>query len=234
MNQQTTQLPGAQRPLDTASFFGPNLHPAVSRLVGGRRGMVDGALPPAIFVAVSALGGMVVSRPWAIGFALALAAGTAVSLGIWRLRQDQTLKQVVRGLVALTVAVIFVVLTGEPRAFFLPGLYVDAAYAVLFASSVLVGRPLAGVVYAALFQTGPGWRQIAKVRRAFVVATLGWSAIYALRAGAQWFLYQADAPVLMAVAKVSLGWPVTIVAVALTLAAVRRAVRGSTGTSDVS
>jgi len=185
MNQQTTQLPGAQRPLDTASFFGPNLHPAVS-------------------------------------------------LGIWRLRQDQTLKQVVRGLVALTVAVIFVVLTGEPRAFFLPGMYVDAAYAVLFASSVLVGRPLAGVVYAALFQTGPGWRQIAKVRRAFVVATLGWSAIYALRAGAQWFLYQADAPVLMAVAKVSLGWPVTIVAVALTLAAVRRAVRGSTGTSDVS
>ena len=45
---------------------------------------------------------------------------------------------------------------------------------------------------------------------------------------------QADAPVLMAVAQVSLGWPLTILAVALTLAAVRRAVRTSTGTSDVS
>ena len=64
----------------------------------------------------------------------------------------------------------------------------------------------------------------ARLRRVFAVASLGWSAVYALRAGTQWALYQEDAPVLMAIAKVSLGWPLTVVAVALTLAAVRRAV----------
>ncbi|WP_148575388.1 DUF3159 domain-containing protein [Nocardioides caldifontis] len=215
----------ADRSLEIPSFFGPNLHPAVARLVGGRRGMVDGALPPALFVATSALAGTVVSRPTAIGTAVAVAAGTAVGLGIWRLLQRQPLKQVVRGFVGLTVAVVFVLLSGEARAFFLPGLWVDAAYAALFAASVAVGRPLAGVVYAALFQTGPAWRLDRRLRRVFAAASLGWSAVYAVRAGTQWVLYREDAPVLMAIAKVSLGWPLTVVAVAATLAVVRRAVR---------
>jgi hypothetical protein len=225
MSQVTSSGAAADRSLAISSFFGPTLHPAVARLVGGPRGMVDGALPPALFVATSALGGTVVSRPVAIGSAFGVAAGTALTLGVWRLLQKQPLKQVLRGLIALTVAVVFVVLSGEPRAFFLPGLWVDAAYAVLFAGSVAVGRPLAGVVYAALFQTGPAWRHDRRLRRVFAVASLGWSAVYALRAGTQWALYREDAPVLMAIAKVSLGWPLTVVAVAVTLAAVRRAVR---------
>ena len=123
------------------------------------------------------------------------------------------------------VAVVFVLASGEARAFFLPGLYVDAVYALLFAGSVAVGRPLAGLVYAALFRTGPGWRSDPRLRRVFVAASLGWASVYALRAGTQWALYREDAPVLMAVAKVSFGWPLTVVAVAATLALVRRAVR---------
>ena len=80
---------------------------------------------------------------------------------------------------------VFVILSGEARAFFLPGLYVDAVYALVFAGSVAVGRPLAGVVYAALFQTGPAWRNDPRLRRVFVGASMDWSAVYALRAGTQ-------------------------------------------------
>ena len=230
MAHNTASAAAAHSSLETSSFFGPTLHPAVARLVGGRRGMVDGALPPALFVATSAIGGTVLSRPAAIVSAVGVAVGTAITLGAVRLVQHQPLKQVLRGLTALTVAVIFVLLSGEARAFFLPGLYVDAVYALLFAGSVAVGRPLAGVVYAALFQTGPAWRNDPRLRRVFAGASLGWSAVYALRAGTQAALYHEDAPVLMAIAKVSLGWPLTVLAVAATLAAVRRAVR-STATS---
>ena len=231
MSQITSSEASALRSVEASSFFGPTLHPAVARLVGGPRGMIDGALPPALFVATSAIGGTVMTRPYAVGTAVGVAVGTALVLGAVRLAKDQTLKQVIRGLVALSVAVLFVLLSGEARAFFLPGLYVDAAYAVLFAGSVAVGRPLAGVVYAALFQTGPAWRHDPKLRRVFRLATLGWSAVYALRAGTQWALYQEDAPVLMAIAKVGLGWPLTVIGVALTLAAVRRAVRSTTSRS---
>jgi hypothetical protein len=178
MAQNMITVADRQGSLETSSFFGPTLHPAVARLIGGRRGMVDGGLPPALFVAVSAVGGTVMPRPLAIGAAVGVAAGTALTLAVWRLLHDQTLKQVVRGLVGLTVATLFVILSGQPRAFFLPGIYVDAAYALAFAGSVVVGRPLVGLIYAALFRTGPGWRQNLRVRRVFVAASLGWSAVY--------------------------------------------------------
>jgi hypothetical protein len=156
-----------------------------------------------------------------------MAGTTALTLGVLRWSQGQSLKQVIRGLVALTVAVVFVVLSGEARAFFLPGMYVDAFYAVAFAGSVVVGRPLVGLAYAALFRTGSAWRDDARVRGTFVIASLGWSGVYALRAGTQWVLYQQDQPVLMAITKITLGWPLTVVAIALTLAALRRAVRAT-------
>jgi hypothetical protein len=54
---------------------------------------------------------------------------------------------------------------------------------------------------------------------------LGWSAVVALRSRTQGGPLHQDAPVLMAIAKVSLGWPLTGVAVAVTVAAVRKAVR---------
>ena len=231
MTDNTIQARGGASPLEVPSFFGPTLHPAVARLIGGRRGIVDGALPPALFVATNALGGIFLSRPQAITAAVAMAGTTALTLGVLRWSQGQTLKQVIRGLVALTVAVAFVVLSGEARAFFLPGMYVDAFYAVAFAGSVVVGRPLVGLAYAALFRTGSAWRDDARVRGTFVIASLGWSGVYALRAATQWVLYQQDQPVLMAITKIALGWPITVAAIALTLAALRRAVRSTSKTN---
>jgi hypothetical protein len=228
MTDNPTRARGGASPLEVPSFFGPTLHPAVARLIGGRRGMVDGALSPALFVATNALGGVILTRPQAITAAVAVAGTAALTLGVLRWSQDRTLQQVIRGLMALTVAAVFVVLSGEARAFFLPGIYVDAIYALAFAGSVLVGRPLVGLVYAALFGTGPVWRENAAGRRIFAVASLGWSGVYAARAGAQWALYQQDQPLLMAVAKIALGWPLTVVAVALTLAALRRTLRSTT------
>ncbi len=47
--------------------------------------------------------------------------------------------------------------------------------------------------------------------------------MFALRAGVQAFLYGADRPGLLAAGKLLLGWPLTILAVVLTLAYVGRA-----------
>jgi hypothetical protein len=55
------------------------------------------------------------------------------------------------------------------------------------------------------------------------VATWGWALAYALRVAVQVFLYRLDEPELLALAKLALGWPLTAVAVVLTLRAARRA-----------
>ena len=60
----------------------------------------------------------------------------------------------------------------------------------------------------------------------FTLATLGWSGVYLVRVAAQAYLYRRDATELLVVSKLLLGWPLTALAVAVTLAALRRATSG--------
>jgi hypothetical protein len=203
----------------------PAVHPAVARLMGGRRGIIDGALPPIVFVATNALSGLVADRSTSLTLAASASVGLATVLILVRLIRRESLRQAAQGLAGLAVAVGFAVWSGEARDFFLPGMYVDAVYGLAFAASALVGRPLVGVIYGLLFQTGGTWRHNPRLKRIFTVATLGWSAVYGVRTGVQVLLYDADRPELLALAKLLLGWPLTVTVVALTLAAVRRVER---------
>jgi hypothetical protein len=198
-----------------------SLEVLLSRL-GGRRGLIDGAVPPVIFVATNALAGLVVPSTtvwWAAG--AALAAGACLLGG--RLARGESLAPAARGLAGLVIAVAFAVLSGDPRDFFLPGIYIDTAYALALASSVVVGHPLIGHGYAVLFGQDDTWRRDRRLRRVFAMTTLGWSAISALRAAVQAGLYRADLTELLALAKLALGWPLTALAGVVTVAAVRRA-----------
>lgn len=199
------------------------LRPAVARYIGGRRGFVDGALPPVGFVAVNALASAFMPRPDALKAAIATAVGTGLALLALRLARREPLQQAVRGLIGLALAAVFAARSGEARSFFLPGIYVDAAWAAILAGSILVGRPLIGSIHAAIFGRGAAWRRDAGLRRAFALVTLGWSAVYATRALVQAGFYRADEAGLLAASKLVLGWPLTILAVVLTLTYVRRA-----------
>jgi hypothetical protein len=147
---------------------------------------------------------------------------TGLVLVALRLLRKEPLQQAIRGLVGLAVAALFAARTGEARDFFLPGIYVDAAWALIFAASAMVGRPVIGIIYGVVFGQGARWRQDARLRRTFVIASFGWALVYATRAIAQAAFYQADQPGLLAASKLVLGWPLTIVAVVLTLALIRR------------
>jgi hypothetical protein len=210
---------------EVATLERPVVHPAVARLIGGRRGIIDGALPPIVFVVTNALSGLVTDRSTSLTVAASASAGLAAVLVLVRLIRRESLKQAAQGLAGLAVAVAFAVWSGEARDFFLPGMYIDAVYGVAFAVSALVGRPLVGVIYGVLFQTGGTWRNNSRLRRIFTISTLAWSAVYGLRTGAQTLLYSADRPELLALAKLLLGWPLTVIVVTLTLGAVRRAER---------
>ena len=207
------------------------LRPGIARYIGGRRGFVDGALPPVGFVAVNAVAGAFMARPDALRAAIATAVGTGLALVALRLTRREPLQQAFRGLVGLAIAAVFAVRTGEARDFFLPGIYVDAAWAAILATSIVAGRPLIGFVHAALFGRGAGWRRDTRLRRAFAIVTLGWAAVYATRALVQAGFYRAEEAGLLAASKLLLGWPLTLVAVALTLIYVRRATSLTKGSS---
>jgi hypothetical protein len=194
--------------------------------LGGLRGVVDGGLPPLVFVVANGVAG---GRANPLGPAIGAAAVTGlVVLGV-RVARRETLRPMLGGLIGLAVAVTFAALSGDARAFFLPGIYVDGAYAVGFLVSAVLGRPLVGTIYGLLFRRRESWRADPRLRRMFMVATVGWSLVFALRAGVQGVLYAADEPGLLAAGKLALGWPLTVVAAVLTLAAVSRALRTRDG-----
>ena len=97
--------------------------------------------------------------------------------------------------------------------------------AILFTASILVRRPLVGVVWAWMTGRDGSWRRVPRVRLAFdfvtaVMAVVSWSRFLV-----QNHLYASDQAELLAVARVAMGWPLFLVTTALMVLAIRYAIR---------
>jgi hypothetical protein len=185
---------------------------------GGRRGMLDSALATVVFVAGNALAGLRVG--------LIAAIVTGAGLMVVRLARRQTPQQAFSGFFALALAAILAARTGHARDFFLPGIAVSVGFCVAALGSVLLRRPLVGVLAGALDGAELGRRGDPARVRAYTLATLGWAALFALRGGVQGLLYLQDAQVgWLAAARLVMGYPATVAAVALTVVYLRRTVR---------
>jgi len=106
--------------------------------LGGWRGMVDATLPTIAFVVANSLAGLTAGI-WT-------ALGAAVLVFGLRLVRRQSVQQGVSGLFAVAVAVVIAWRTGEARDFFTLGLIRNAGIGVVLLASILVRRPLVGVV----------------------------------------------------------------------------------------
>ena len=197
-------------------------------MLGGRRGIVAGGLPPLVFALVNAVAGAITTRSTALGWAIAAAAAAGLVIVVLRLVRKEGLRQPLVGLAGLAIAIAFALQSGEARGFFLPGIYFDAAYGIAFLASAIAGRPLVGVIYGLLTGRRRQWRGDDRLRRYLTIATVAWAVVCGLRAGVQAVLYLNDQPSLLAAAKLALDWPLTIGAVLLTLALIRRGTSGRT------
>ena len=207
--------------MSTATIRTAETRPPLIAALGGARGLLDGGAPPLLFVAVNAIAAAQTTRPVALAIASTAAVGTGLALVILRRVRRQPTRQALAGLAGLVIAVLFAAGAGDARAFFLPGIWVDAAYGLAFATSAVIGRPLAGIAYGLIFGRRGLWREDARLGWAFTVSTVLWALVYATRALVQALFYQGDQPGLLAAGKVLLGWPLTLLAAALTLAVVR-------------
>jgi hypothetical protein len=200
----------------------PAARPAMIQALGGKRGLVDSGLPAVVFVFVNSVVAAFADRDTGLRAALVAAVVCGVGVVGLRLARRETLQQALSGFFALAVAVWFAARSGEARDFFLPGILINVAYGSAFLVSALAARPLVGYVYAAVDGLDRSWREDRRLRRVFAVATVGWAAVFAARAAVQGTLYVMDRPGLLAAARLLMGWPLTIAAVAATLAWVKR------------
>lgn len=190
---------------------------ALMARAGGIRGLVSTALPVTMFAAVNAIGGLVPA------LVAAVAAGVAVL--VWQLVSRASTRPALFGFAAIAVGAGLALFTGQAKDFYLPGIWMYLAMAILFTGSVVVRRPLIGVVWAWMTGRDGTWRRTPRVRTAFDLVTLMMAAVSATRFGVQFYLYDTDQEGLLAVARIAMGWPVFLVTSALIYLAIRSAIR---------
>ena len=196
--------------------------PALVEALGGKRGLIDSGLPAIVFVLVNSVVQAFDDRSTALNAAIVASIVSGVAIVVLRLVRKETLQQAISGFLGLAVAVFFARRSGEARGFFLPGIFINIAYGLVFVGSAVLGRPVVGYVYGALEGLDARWRADVRLRRTFAVASVGWSLVFASRAVVQAVLYAMDRPGLLAASKLLMGWPLTIGAVVLTMAYVKR------------
>jgi Protein of unknown function (DUF3159) len=187
--------------------------------IGGWSGALISAVPTAVFVVVNVLASLRV----AIGAAIA----SALLLAGYRMVRKQSVQQALAGLGGVVVAALIAARTGQARGYFLLGIWASFAYAVPFAVSLLVRRPLIGWLWEFLDPT-PGipegtWHRHRILRSAYTWATLAATVVFLARGVVQLTLYNRSATGWLAFAKIAMGYPVTVALVGFCVVIVRRA-----------
>jgi hypothetical protein len=181
-----------------------------------------------VFVVVNAITGL--------RAAVLSAIGTALLLTAYRLVRRQSIQQAVAGLFGVVVAALIAARTGQARGYFLLGIWSSFLYGGVFAVSAVARRPLVGLLWEFLDPTpGDGdvpWYRRSPLLRAYLLATLAGAVVFLARGVVQLTLFQHNATGWLAFARIAMGFPLWILAVAFGYWAVTRARKQLADTAD--
>lgn len=192
--------------------------------LGGRRGMIEAAVPTLTFTIV-----------WLVSRNLTLALGASVAVAVVelaaRLVQRQTVKFCVNALVGISIGWLFVHLAAsrggsadeQALAYFVPGLLYNTGYALAMAFTCFIGWPLVGFMIGSVTGDATAWHSDRQIVR--LCTRLTWllvlpCAARALVQGPIWLAghsgsISADSAVAaLGVLKIAMGWPLQVAALA--------------------
>jgi len=187
----------------------------LAKALGGKRGTVEAAVPTAAF----AIAWMATHQ---LELALGVSLGAAVVLLAARLAQRQTLQFVLTSMIGIAVAAFFALRSGKAEDAFLPGILYNAAVAAAVIFSIIVRWPFIGFLIGSVTGDPTGWRSDPAIVR--LCTRLTWLFVLpnVIRVAVQWPIYLTGNVGLLAAAKIALGWPLFVGALALMLAVLAR------------
>lgn len=193
--------------------------PTLLERMGGVSGLVYASLPTFAYVIANAIAGL--------NAAVVISVCVSVGLIVFRLLRKQPIQPAVSGLLGVVVAALIAYYTGSAEDYFLPGIWLSLAMAAVFSVSLLVRRPLVGVIWNLLRSAGPdrSWRADTVALHAFDVATLAFVALFTARFVVQQWLYDGGFSGWLALARIAMGYPLLGAVSVVVYWAVRRANR---------
>jgi hypothetical protein len=192
----------------------------LAKALGGKRGMLEAAVPTILFT-------VTYLTTDELRTALAVSVAAAVLLLVVRLVQRSTVQFVVNALVGIGIGWLFVSLSArggasedeQALAYFLPGILYNSGYAVLMATTCLIGWPLVGFMVGSVTGDPTAWHDDRLIVK--LCSRLTWLLVLpcVLRAAIQGPIWLAahggaidpqTAVALLGALKIGLGWPLQV------------------------
>lgn len=194
----------------------------LSQALGGRRGMVEAAVPTIAFTVLW----LTTSE---LNVALVVSVTVAVLLLVLRLVQRSSVQFVVNALVGIGIGWLFVARSAasggseqeQALAYFLPGILYNSGYTVVLALTCVIGWPVVGFMVGSVTGDPTAWHQDRQIVK--LCTRLTWLLVLPcmVRVAVQapiWLAgnsgsMDADTAVaILGVAKIVLGWPLQLAA----------------------
>ena len=184
--------------------------------MGGPQGVADSSLPGLLFVIAYTVS----------GGDLTVSAGLAVLLGavlaVFRRIRGESLRFAITGFVGVAIAAFIATRTGRAEDFFLPGLLFNAAYALVYTVSILIGWPLIGVIVGPVTGQGMRWRDDPALVSAYSRVSWVWVGMFLVRLSIQLPLYLSGSLLALGIARTAMGLPLFLLCLWLSWLILRR------------
>jgi hypothetical protein len=213
--------PGQSHPTATVEEV---VRSQLTKALGGRRGMLEAAVPTAVFT-------ITFLTTHQLKLAVLIAVACAAVLLVVRIGQRTTTQFVVNSLVGIGVGALFAWRAArgggdandQALAYFLPGIIYNLGYSVLMVSTILIRWPIVGFLVGSVTGDPTAWHADRATVR--LCSRLTWLLVLpcVVRVAVQGPVYLAgrngwwdedSAVATLGVAKLAMGWPLQIAALA--------------------
>ncbi|GAA1545778.1 DUF3159 domain-containing protein [Actinomadura kijaniata] len=181
----------------------------LSKALGGVRGMAEAAVPTIGFTAT-----FVTTHE--VKLSAIVGVAVAAVLVVVRLVQKSSVQFVLNSLFGIAIAAFFAVQSGKAENAFLPGIILNAAYAAGMLLSIVVRWPVVGFIIGSVTGDPTAWRADPGIVK--LCSRLTWLLLAPclLRVAVQYPIWLADGDqsALLGTAKIIMGWPLQVAALA--------------------
>lgn len=183
---------------------------ALFEAFGGVRGMVETVVPGLLFVTI-----FTINKDLHVS-AIAALAVSLLLVAVRLIRRD-TVKHAFSGVFGVAFGVVFAMMTGNAKDFYLPGMLYTLGLAVAYIGTSVAGVPLIGLILGPVFKENLSWRTRNPGRKsAYTKASYAWGFILLAKCAILFPLYWWADTAQLGWVLVSLKIPPFLLAVYLT------------------
>jgi hypothetical protein len=156
---------------------------ALFEAFGGLRGLVETTVPGLVFITLFTIDKDLTT-------AAVCAFALSAVMGVVRLVRRDTVKHAFSGVFGVAFGMVFAMMTGNAKNFYLPGMLYTLGLAVAYLVSAVAGLPLLGLLLGPVFKENLSWRTRNPGRKkAYTKASYAWGLILLLKCAVLFPLY---------------------------------------------